>query len=263
MTRPSEGRMEGEVKMSYKTWIDSLVKKLSGFYIAWVIVMSLACLNIGFAQAGDVDKLIKQLKDEDKEVRIWAVIALGEIGDAGATEPLIAALKDKDESVREGAATALGEIGDPRAVDYLSPIALKDESWNVQRTAIKALDKIGGSRAVEPLIAVLKDAAPKHQFRDYRARLAILALGNIGDSRAVDPLVAAMRGHWDDVQPQLEARDALVKIKDLGATWSLIEALKDDDQYVRALAADALKKITGQDFKEDYNKWIEWRQKQK
>jgi HEAT repeat protein len=50
---------------------------------------------------GEVDKLIKALKDEDSYVRIGVAEALGEIGDSRAVKALIEALKDKDSAVRD------------------------------------------------------------------------------------------------------------------------------------------------------------------
>ena len=109
---------------------------------------------------------------------------------------------------------------------------LKDENCSVRIAAAKTLVKIG-KPAVEPLIAVLKD---KNEL--FARQTAAKALGKIGDSRAVEPLVAILKD-----------------IKDKGK-YSL-------DLFVQAEAAEALKKITGQDFGGDYEKWSTWWQEQK
>ena len=72
---------------------------------------------------------------------------------------------------------------------------------------------------MEPLIEALKDDSKKVRCS------ATEALGTTGDNRAVEPL---------------------------------IQRLKDSDQFVRSDARDSLKKITKQDFGEDYEKWKEW-----
>jgi len=99
---------------------------------------------------------------------------------------------------------------------------LKDEERNVRLDAVKALKalgEIGDKSAVKPLIAVLKD-------KDGLVLLyAIAALGEIGDKSAVKPLIAAM---------------------------------KDEDGSFRQEAGEALRKLTNQDFGEDYEKWQEW-----
>ena len=87
------------------------------FNVAMVLLFLSFCLP-GHSQT-DVDRLIQQLRDEDRDVRLTAVMVLGMIRDPRAVEPLIAALGDKDWRVRAGAAKALRKIRDPRAVEPL------------------------------------------------------------------------------------------------------------------------------------------------
>ena len=47
------------------------------------------------------------------------------------------------------------------------------------------------------------------------------------------------------------------------AVPDLIEALEYRDKYVRREAASVLKRITGQDYGEDIDRWQEWWQEQK
>jgi HEAT repeat protein len=105
-----------------------------------------------------VEPLINALKDNDKDVRRGAAIALGEIGDVRAVEPLINALKDNDKRVRSEAVIALGEIGDVRAVEPLIN-ALEDNDGNVRIGAVKALCKIGNIKTAEKVINYIFDRA--------------------------------------------------------------------------------------------------------
>jgi len=57
-----------------------------------------------------VEKLIRELRDEDWRVRWDASEALGEIRDLRAVEPLIQKLKNENSFVREAAVYALGKI---------------------------------------------------------------------------------------------------------------------------------------------------------
>ena len=103
-----------------------------------------------------INRLIRDLRDEDSEIRRNAANALGEIGDPRAVGSLIAVLRDEDRWVRRNAARALGEIGDPGAVESLI-VTLGDEDRWVRWGAVRALGEIRDPRAVEPLLASLKD----------------------------------------------------------------------------------------------------------
>ncbi len=76
-----------------------------------------AARNLGETRsAGAVAPLVEALKDENVEVRLAAIQALGRIGrNAKAAVPaLTAMLRDQDSTIRSGAARALAKIGEPR-----------------------------------------------------------------------------------------------------------------------------------------------------
>ena len=106
----------------------------------------------------DVKTLIKILQNakykKDDKVRIGAIEALGEIGDATAVEPLIQALND-EESIPAEAAGALGKLGDIRAVEPLIQL-LKNEYAGIRGAAAEALGEIDDARALKPLHKALK-----------------------------------------------------------------------------------------------------------
>ena len=83
--------------------------------VSWILL--LVCLFSLVASAGEiqesqVESLIKQLQDEDAEVRSNAVEALGQIRSKDAVPALIQALQDRDKGVRADAASVLGMIGE-------------------------------------------------------------------------------------------------------------------------------------------------------
>ncbi len=80
-----------------------------------------------------VPVLQEGLKDKNKEVRIMAAWALGEIGDSGAIPALQSALTDKDPEVRREVAVALGKLG----ADDLLRQQLASETHPIVRTAIQ------------------------------------------------------------------------------------------------------------------------------
>jgi len=103
-----------------------------------------------------ITALIDALKDQDKEVRISAADALGNIGPEAkeALPPLIAALKDQNEMVRGQAAEALGKIAtalfDTKSTDTLPQL----------RAAYEAMKD-------HPDQEVAQNAAPVKRTRDY------------------------------------------------------------------------------------------------
>jgi HEAT repeat protein len=167
-----------------------------------------------------VNLLLNTLKNKDPNVRMNAILALGEIRNVQAVEPLISALKDKDPGVRTRAAEALMKIPDNRAVEPLI-IALKDEYPGVRMNAALAMGGINDKRLVEPLISVLNDNVMLVR------RYAAMSLINIGDSRAVEPLIKLLND--EDSNTRVCAASALGKIKDKRAVEPLIALLNNKE----------------------------------
>ena len=203
-----------------------------------------------------VEPLAEALKDENEGVRRFVVKALGAIGDEAAVQPLIGVLKDESELVRRDAAEALGSISNQEAVPHLESLWRKDESKEVRIWVAFALVKITESEtAFKFLLSVLKD-------EDWGVRYdAAHALGEIADKRAVEPLMKALGDEVEYVR--WAAAWALGEIGERCAVEPLIKALSDEDLLVRRHAAGALRKITGENFGEDREEWLNWLKKQK
>jgi HEAT repeat protein len=135
--------------------------------------------RIGDRQA--VDSLIELLAD--KEVRASALYALGGIKDHRAVGPIMEILRSENNvEIRVEGVEALGEIGDSRALDILVILSKDKEQW-VRTTAVKSLGRMGGPFAVAALIEALNDE--DGIVRDD----AVSAIGNVGDKSAVGPLL--------------------------------------------------------------------------
>lgn len=188
-----------------------------------------------------VDHLIAVLKENSPDIREAAVDALGELHDPRTVKPLITSLGDKDTHVRKRAVMSLGRKNDPAIIGPLITTALNDSDHFVRRRALLTLTKIHDPRIVECLIKSLKD---KFYFN---RKTAIVALGKKKDKRAVEPLVDLLSDENRDIRA--ETVDALGNIHDPRTVQVLKEtSLNDKDPYVRDLAADAIKKITGKEF---------------
>jgi len=113
------------------------------------------------------------LEDKNKTKRFWAVMALGNIGDARAVDPLLIALNDEDRNVRSEAARALGKLKNKRASFPLLKTLQDKEPW-IRAQAAFALGEIKETNAVLPLIELIKNG------KNVERQFAMDALEKIG-----------------------------------------------------------------------------------
>jgi HEAT repeat protein len=85
--------------------------------------------------------LIRELANEEAEVRYEAAAALGSLGEEGGVPHLVRALSDSDEEVREAAIAALGEIGGRDARGALGEL-VREGAPAVKEAAMAALARI-------------------------------------------------------------------------------------------------------------------------
>ena len=128
-------------------------------------------MKLGEKQA--VAPLVARLDDQDKDIRLAVIGALGQLGDKPAVTPLLAKLDDQDTDVRRAVIGALGQLGDKQAVAPLLA-KLDDPVKAVRRAVIGALGQLGDRQAVAPLLARLDD---KDEGVGAAAAVALHALG--------------------------------------------------------------------------------------
>jgi HEAT repeat protein len=85
--------------------------------------------------------LLRELTNEEPEVRYEAATALGSLGDEAAVAHLVDHLSDPDDEVREAAIAALGEIGGTEARKALTELA-QDGPPAAKEAALAALAEI-------------------------------------------------------------------------------------------------------------------------
>lgn len=173
--------------------------------------------------------------DESYKVRSLAAWALGEIEAESSVRALIKALEDDNASVREMAAWALGEIESSTAVSALGTVLVNDPAMTVRRKAAWALGEIEDARAVDALGLALTDSDTEVR------RKAMWALGEIEDVRAIPALRRAIES--DDQQIRKSAAWAMGEIEDARAIEPLSALLADESTEVRKQAAWALGEI--------------------
>jgi len=195
--------------------------------------------------------LLKALEDGTK-VRAGAAFALGFLGDPAALDPLLQCLRDRDHAVRANAAASLGRLHDPRAIEPLAA-ALEDKYAQVRYNAAEALGFVPDPRSIGPLRGSARDR------NAYVRMITAKSLGRLGRPETVSPLLDLVGD--SDMLVRLEAVLALDQVEGLDdrVVDPLIEALKTEWSSVGFAAAGVLKRVTGQDLGNAYDKWREWR----
>jgi len=154
-----------------------------------------------YVRRGDLGPLSRLVEDADEEVRNFAAVMIGSLGDAAGTGALIGALADPDVNVRHAAAASLGQIGSPEAVPALIQV-LEGEPW-LQYPAINALSEIGDPRAVPPLLGLLGE--------EMLTAPVLEALGRLAGREALPSIVGFL--HHEDPVLRNGAIRAVVQIE--------------------------------------------------
>jgi len=174
----------------------------------------------------ELEHLIGQLEDQDRNTRARAVERLGQIGDPRAVEPLIVALEDPEERVRLRAARVLGSIGDVRAVAPLvAALKRKDLGGRKRGVVARALRDIGSEDAMAGLYSLLTD--PDR----WRRQTAAEILGEMGDTEGRRMMMEMLKE--EDVGARIAAINGLGRATDAGAVAALVAALEDEDAEAR------------------------------
>ena len=203
---------------------------------------------------------IRGLKDKDAEVRRQAVESLEASWVSEPVMLLTVALKDADKGVRKAAARALGEIDEESAIEPLIG-ALRDRDEQVRASACAALCKIG-EPALEPLTTELQDKDPsvrKHAAESLGLMLQqhflLIERGPFAPyhrlvvpepkltQTAIEFLIEALKDENENVRAHAAGVLGSIGTNAKMAAPNLGEALKDEDEVVRTNAAGALGSI--------------------
>jgi HEAT repeat protein len=202
-----------------------------------------AVTELGEAKQGKaVPDLVKILQDENPEIRLAVIHALGTIGHPAAAEPLASALVNtpgtatsRTEAEYQSIAQALAAVGVEAVKSLVQVLSANDKE--ARRWAASALGRIKDPNAMDPLSEKLED-----NRSDVR-KAAALALGEIGDSRAVPALVRALSNR--DMETRRAAAEALGSIDSDSGITALIKAVGDSSEPVQVAAIRSLSKIGG------------------
>lgn len=176
------------------------------------------------------DLLIEQLQAEDLEVRLAAVLALGEIGDMKAV-PALSELLSEDSQLTIATANALAQIGDRRAYDaLLGKIGHPDAA--VRQAVVAALNSLGHPDMLAATIDLLQDNDP--HVRESAVKIA----GYFAFNECVTLLLERTRD--PDEKVRQTAIELIPYLENGPVLATLVEALEKETPAVRAAAARAL-----------------------
>jgi HEAT repeat protein len=190
--------------------------------------------------------LSKILKDSYADARLMASRSLANIaktlrtkGETGPVSPLIEALDDQDKRIRLNAVIALARIGDERAVQPLMNLMLRQEDYDVQTAAIAGLGDLGSPMAVPLLVKILEAVKD-----DFVKGAVIEALGKTGADYGsqVQEVLVPFLGDSDVFVRQMTCK-ALGMVGDKRIAPSLEYSLNDTDEKVSQAARKSLKKL--------------------
>jgi len=229
--------------------VPALIQALRNHKDEWAVE---ALGAIGPAASSATDVLLETCREADPGVRSAAVAALGSIGaDADRAVPaLCAALKDDDDLVRLNAACSLGEYGAAaaKAVPALTA-ALQDSRPDVKSAAALALGHIG--RAARGSVPALEKLM-RHYEVGYAAAAALARICAPDNRKYVEAL-AGIAGDKRRGGSRLEAIAELGELGKMAAAavphLTRIAGDRREDELYRDAAAEALKKIRGEESK--------------
>lgn len=159
------------------------------------------------ASVSDLTKLVEMLSDATVAIRSGAALALGETGNKDAIQPLIEKMqKDGEEAVRRDSAIGLASLADPSSEQALIKAHQEDATASVRIQSALALGNIKGQAGIAALIKTVQDTSIGRNIRANSAK----ALGNAGSAEAVPALKTALEDNLAVVH--FEAAEALRKI---------------------------------------------------
>ena len=174
---------------------------------------------------------LTELLEEDRILAIAAAGALASIGDSRAFEPLLALLGHPDPTVRQAITAALNSLGHPEMGGRIGPL-LRDRDPHIRESAVRIAGYFGYPSCADAVFECCRDE------EEAVRRAALEHAPYVGETLALPVLLRALTG--DTPRARAAAATALGQVAVPEARAALIGALADGDAWVRYFAARAL-----------------------
>jgi len=189
----------------------------------------------GMARAAFTARLRQLADDDDPQVRINALRALGTYADSSLAGTAAARLQDRDPNVTVQAAATLGALGGSRAVALLTERAAQGGTFALRHAALEGLVAAAPAAAVAATRTWGTDA-------DWRLRATAAEVLGVAATPDVRPALEALAGDADArvVAAALAGLERAVPAGDTALRTRARAALAYPDVMVRAAAIDVL-----------------------
>jgi len=218
--------------------VERLIAQNDFAFAGWVV-----------AHAHEVRAELREAVTQALIARAWdgndaAIAALSEMQNDAAVDTFAAKLKEKDPTVRIRAAQLLGQLQLDRGIEYLLP-QLRDISADVRDAVVEALGRSRTDRVIEPLLVSLR-GDPRVGVTDTRLRVAAAkALGEIASDKAAPALMVDLQ--LGEPEVRAVAANALKRIASPLVRKPLESIARSGDEQARQYAAEILAVLNGKD----------------
>ncbi len=188
------------------------------------------------ASEANKDRIEELSKDEDRDVRVTALVVMGEIDETRARTMAMASLSDPDGLVRAAAVDLCGETPDAGTVRLLAARVSDDPVWHVRARALRAIASSDEPAVREAFTRALSDPVRQVRRAALKAgsgRPGLLPLDVLSELIATDP----------DWESRVEAVTALGASLEQAAYVGLDAAVADPNEFVRAAAAREIRAL--------------------
>lgn len=235
--------------LNHKEAVPEIIKLL---HDSDTLVKANAALTLGNLKAKSaVDNLIDALEDTDTNIVVSVVRALHYIDDKKTVDKLIETLEDTSNTVllRRNVGACLQLIQDKKSINALNKIlAEKTEDLTLRNYALSALTKMKAVEALDNYINILDDSDEDFQLKINAAA----GIGLIGKSCYIPTLlnianeteIADLKNNCVNAIRTIVSR-TIDKCEIDGKT--LLPLLKDENETIKAMAADALGLLRSKD----------------
>lgn len=224
-------------------------KKSKNYFMANLVIATMKDSKLDYVLEEQVDFLIEVAKDKKSKDHHIAIGILAGIKVPKAMDMMFHLISDSDKSVRMGAVLSLLNNNNNKIV----PIAIKiakdtKEETTFRMMCLHSLGKIGTVDVIESLFNFLSEINEK----EGNSNRMIRATASVSILQATNKdTIPIFRKKLDSEKKEIKilAIRKLGDFKDNESISVLKKMLSDNDRDIQIAVADALNKITGENFK--------------